>query len=584
VTKHDGFRKCSTHPTSCRRNSYSAGPSQQSLICRKAASDTRIKWPPKAAILVRTGMGAGSMAKAIYSSDLKEISEHLVDGDESALDLGFEALPKQEPTIEESKQQGSPLPQITLERMETHTVQEMAAKDRLAWYQRKLGGYIAQINASAKSQKIPPDLLAVVVLNELAQINWIDELQEAWKINGSIGIAQIQVDTALAHGLTSEPGDDELVNRQAAERHALDLEMAKYPDPPPRKTLAEYKALASWNLCFERLRTPQYAIEAAAREIRRLLKEMADHKDNPWQKRLDFSLPSIDDLTSTDDAYFYVKGTSLSDKARNLAQLVAAAYNSPGIVAAVDENSITPGAEGFRYPGAVIHGNNAWELMKEIFALTRRSRNELLLDSSWAGRVVAIGDIFRYSKDNVTAPEYSSALERRAVIKRHGKIRIVATARNIRVATLKHNFLADFYERSEDEISDDMVPKVGPITIRVYSEMICRLQEGFTNATSNVYDDFIEPLAHQYTVDWSDYEKLPPHLLLVEGGYAVNLSIDTEQLSNTVVALKASRPDLEVDDELDLEICWYISARDMLGEKSEFCIANWSEHFLMRVA
>ena len=73
---------------------------------------------------------------------------------------------------------------------------------RKAWYLSKLGAYENQLRESAKKHRVPEQLIAAVILNELADISTLDIIQEnAAGGGGSVGIAQIQVDTAIKNDL-----------------------------------------------------------------------------------------------------------------------------------------------------------------------------------------------------------------------------------------------------------------------------------------------------------------------------------------------------------------------------------------------
>jgi hypothetical protein len=112
-------------------------------------------------------------------------------------------------------------------------------------------------------------------------------------------------------------------------------------------------------LVHRRLSIPQYAIEAAAREIRRLLDRATQRRTNPWQRRFSFSLPRMTQLSQPNDIYNHIAGANQQEKEMNLAEMVAAAYNSPGIIDARQQASITPGSSRFIYRNGTIHGANA---------------------------------------------------------------------------------------------------------------------------------------------------------------------------------------------------------------------------------
>lgn len=221
-----------------------------------------------------------------------------------------------------------------LSEMDVRTLFNMTLKDRLDWYKKQLGAYAAQVRASASCNGIPPQLVATVILNELGDINWQDVWQQWLGQNGSLGVAQIQVSTAKAHKLVQFPSDT-----------------APLSDSTVR----------------QRLTIPQYAIEAAAREVRQILDRMTSKLSNPWQKHFAFTLTSVSSLSQPNDIYNHIHGSSQRQREMNLAEMVVAAYNSPGIVDAQKQASITPGNPGFIYRNGTIHGGNSRFIAGELF-------------------------------------------------------------------------------------------------------------------------------------------------------------------------------------------------------------------------
>jgi hypothetical protein len=223
---------------------------------------------------------------------------------------------------------------IGLSEMNVRTLFGMKSKARLAWYANQLGTYQSDVSASAACNHIPSQLLATVVLNELGDINWIDVWQQRLGASHSLGIAQIQVDTAKAHRLVENPGD---------------------------------KLPLSDATVGRRLTIPQFAIEAAAREIRRLLDHAVRNSSNPWPQRFAFNLKGVTQLRNPTDIYQHIAGATQREKEQNLAEMVVAAYNSPGILDAKKVASITPGAAGFIYANGTIHGGNSRLIAGELY-------------------------------------------------------------------------------------------------------------------------------------------------------------------------------------------------------------------------
>lgn len=192
---------------------------------------------------------------------------------------------------------------------------------RKAWILRKLGPYEAQIRESAAAFKIPVQLLGVVVANELLDIDWKDVIQENFT-GGSLGYAQIQVQTAIEHHLI--PMDD-------GYRYA--------------KALGMEQAFVAG-----RLTVPQYAIHGAAKEIRLILDNMKAHPDSAWVAKYGFSWDQAGD---GQEIYRGFPDGDQREKEAHLAELVSAAYNSPDIVIAKNP---------FAYEKGPIHGANAGTL------------------------------------------------------------------------------------------------------------------------------------------------------------------------------------------------------------------------------
>jgi len=283
---------------------------------------------------------------------------------------------KQEPTLKEAKIKGITLITEDLEQMDVNKFYEMSKDNKIRWILNKIGRYQDQINESANTHKIPPQLIAAVILNELIDIDWKDVVQQKIHLGGSIGISQIQIKTAVDHHLVIFPDDEQLIDKLALiayAKHAAncgppvgDTPIAVVPMIPPSDKF--WRDGAESEIAEERLTIPQYAIEAAAREIALLIKNMTAHRENPWQKQFGFSLEDVNQLKSVNDIYKYILGKNQLEKEKNLAELIAAAYNSPEIVIAVKQESITRDSPEFKYRDAVPHGDNARDAAEALHA------------------------------------------------------------------------------------------------------------------------------------------------------------------------------------------------------------------------
>ena len=123
--------------------------------------------------------------------------------------------------------QYNPQPITSAEEMTaTAILQGKTHGQRCTWYKDRIGRYKDTINAAARQNRIPSQLLATVVLNEMADIDWKDVSQERYLMQTgckkfaidkhvwfnyrdvgkqSFGIAQITPRTALKYGAIDLP-------------------------------------------------------------------------------------------------------------------------------------------------------------------------------------------------------------------------------------------------------------------------------------------------------------------------------------------------------------------------------------------
>jgi hypothetical protein len=253
----------------------------------------------------------------------------------------------QAPTLEEAGVAAGHLPVAHLETMEIPRMHALSDEQRADWAVTQLGAQQGQLRASAVAHHVPMQLLATVILNELTDIHWTDQLDETWfgravrRGQGSLGIAQIEGPTAAQDHLVDLPS--------APRRSRFD----------PLGAAHEYAQLVALE---HRLTIPQFAIEAAAREVALLLRHMGEHLDRPWQAAFQppWSWPQA-------DVYSQLRMGSPSSRERQLARIVCAAYNSPGIIITHDLA---------RYVGAITHGDNArrWSDILAIYGLFRTAQ------------------------------------------------------------------------------------------------------------------------------------------------------------------------------------------------------------------
>jgi len=261
----------------------------------------------------------------------------------------------QEPTLGTAGSGHLDLPRRDLAVMDVATLDRMSDVEQAAWFVEKLGAFQAQLYESAGRSNIPTQLLAAVILNELGDINFIDIVQSGpWPTRGSLGISQIQIDTALRDRLVDVSDAEALRTyaeyiRAAGHAHTADMVL----EYVPRSMQIEQGRRVAIG---RKLQVPQFAIEAAAREIALLLTRMGQNQDKPWQTRHHFTASGPSGLS----IYQQVGTGSQIGREGALATMVTAAYNSPDIIITSD-----PSEE--RYPNARAHGDNGGAVARSLY-------------------------------------------------------------------------------------------------------------------------------------------------------------------------------------------------------------------------
>lgn len=142
--------------------------------------------------------------------------------------------------------------------------------EKLQWIEKRIGPYRNEIMAAAKKHNIPPRLLATVILNELVDYDMQDWAQESIPNTGSVGIAQINVNTAIKHNLVDY-----------TQKEIDGLTIPYYPDPKS-KWFMDKKQYLIW----EKLNHPPTAIEGAAREISFIFDNLNKNLGKTWASNL----------------------------------------------------------------------------------------------------------------------------------------------------------------------------------------------------------------------------------------------------------------------------------------------------------
>lgn len=245
--------------------------------------------------------------------------------------LPVQRQPAPAPTLDSAGTKATELPSAGLTAMNAADMAKLGVAGRQEWYAKSLAKFHAQICESGARHGVPPLLLAAILLNEMADISWKDVAQMGFNLNsGSLGIGQIQVTTAMATGVL------------------------------PTKDRAEAARL---------LRIPQWNIEATAAEVARIVKDMGAHTDKPWQRNFSYTGGDPRAIFSA------VAHHKLSAHSAAVA-MVAAAYNSPGIVRTTKGrlDELAPAASSTWeqlkavFPNAVNHGTNAHQIADEMVA------------------------------------------------------------------------------------------------------------------------------------------------------------------------------------------------------------------------
>ena len=229
------------------------------------------------------------------------------------------------------------------DRMDVNTLFSDTDPGRAKWYAKRLAAWQAQLLESAQAHHLPMQLLAAVVLNELADINAVDVLQSGPStLRGSLGIAQIQIDTARKDRLVDLPPGSHRTGWARSGMHAHDVD-----DPV---MVESGQKLRTGQL----LQVPQVAIEAAAREIEMLISRMAANPAKPWQVNHSFAASG----PIGDAIYAQMGAGSAMSREGRLADAVCGAYNSPDVITASNISTFT---------NATIHGGNANQLAQDLF-------------------------------------------------------------------------------------------------------------------------------------------------------------------------------------------------------------------------
>jgi hypothetical protein len=244
----------------------------------------------------------------------------------------------QEPTLSDEAAGKVELsdPWVSVDEMHPRDFFSKPLSDRIRWYKAKLCPYRKQLVESEQRNSVPSQLIATVILNELADITFDDQIQDLLDVNrGSVGPGQIQIDTAI-------------------NRNLVDIPSSVQPEDE-----REYVS--------QRLQIMQVAIEATAREIRYILSHMAANIGKSWQASHGFK--PLSHPCGPADFYQSVRGKDERDRVQLLSEMVIAAYNSPDIVIAMDPgvSILLGGDESGHYRNGRIHGFNGASIAADLY-------------------------------------------------------------------------------------------------------------------------------------------------------------------------------------------------------------------------
>jgi hypothetical protein len=247
--------------------------------------------------------------------------------------------------------------------MDPERFEQMSPQARATYAARMLDPVRADIVASAERNRVPPRLLAACLLNELIDYSLVDGAQQYIPNTGSVGIAQINVLTAIRHRLVDLTVDE-------IRREELRLAGASQVQLDP----AERRRYAVERLTWQKLNQPAIAVEAAAREVSLILDRANRNLDRVWARALlrgpidrrdPYALARTEEPLETDPVKVRI------DKERSLALLVCAAYNTETILEAdfpLDSPFRPVMDRRAPFYNARNHGVNAYDLVAGMLA------------------------------------------------------------------------------------------------------------------------------------------------------------------------------------------------------------------------
>lgn len=244
---------------------------------------------------------------------------------------------------------------------------------RCQWYRSKLGQYSDVINKAAKAERIPPELLMTLVLNELSDIG-VEDVEQDQAIAWTLGdFKKYKLDSAAGY-----IGLGKLISRRPVSQWSLGIGQIS-----PEKAL-RYNAIAvppnihnnpeltEFYVAFSLLnRTVN--IQAAAKVIKGILKDIERQQKGLWISQ--FIRPGA--RFSADNPYDAMypppsKNVSAMNtmRRRNLTEMVIAIFNSDSILQDTNPSRVPDVRRGnyeqSGYPNAGLHALNSREIVEDL--------------------------------------------------------------------------------------------------------------------------------------------------------------------------------------------------------------------------
>lgn len=188
---------------------------------------------------------------------------------------------------------GSRIEPPSVEQMDAETYEAMSAAERKAWCHLLLAPLLQRVREVAAVHAVPPRLLAVVLLNDLARPRR--------------GPTPIQLSTRSRADLLDFPGDLTRLRECAERRQAEFTADTGLPRAPVDSH--HFETEARLELLRERLALPEQRIESTARTLRTLLDRRGVAREN--------------------DPATGLAGSTPYERALNLAEQLTLAYHLP---------------------------------------------------------------------------------------------------------------------------------------------------------------------------------------------------------------------------------------------------------------